>query len=474
MALEGLVMTRRASPIDPNADVPGSGPSNQGCDDPANGCRPPCPDMAMELESDFVRLHTDKERPTVKGHIRATSPASSARAALTNPDGRLRFPGPDAQTTTVSLPNDGSWADFEISGEVASQAAGDTIIEAHCTTAAGPKKASKQVTVCALNIVSEAELTYPADRARTRLAVTEKVKLTAKGALGDVAQVQWSITTGHGTLSVQTGESVTYTAHEIEETATIEARDSVGCRTEIKFDVVCDYLITPTILSAIFTAAPAARIDDMTLVFNQAYEAFSVNTCVRRAHFFAQVLTEVGRPGSPRRESLDYDPAGLRAIFGYFRQDAAHIAESELYGRTPQHPADQPAIGNRAYANRNGNGNIASGDGYQFRGRGYLQITGRGIYTDVQHEIDARLPGSGVDVVANPDAAITIRGGMISGMGYWSLHNLQARADAGATDAAVNSITDVINMHDTRRAERVANFHITGPIFHVADCPRAH
>lgn len=87
-------------------------------------------------------------RHTVDCRIRATSACPTASTVvLTNPDGRLRFPGPSDTTTTVTVPGDGSWVGFQISGERGSAAIGDAVIEAHCNAATGPLKASKAVTV---------------------------------------------------------------------------------------------------------------------------------------------------------------------------------------------------------------------------------------------------------------------------------------------------------------------------------------
>jgi len=103
-----------------------------------------------DTKDDVVLLKCDRapHRPTVNCRIRATGSCSqSSTVVLTNPDHRLRFPGAGDTTTTVTVPQDGSWASFQISGEVKSDAIGDAVIEAHCATAAGEKKASKGVTV---------------------------------------------------------------------------------------------------------------------------------------------------------------------------------------------------------------------------------------------------------------------------------------------------------------------------------------
>jgi hypothetical protein len=66
---------------------------------------------------------------------------------LTNPDGRLRFPGPGDQTLALAIPADGSWVPFQITGANASAGIGDAVIEVHCGSATGPKITSKPVTV---------------------------------------------------------------------------------------------------------------------------------------------------------------------------------------------------------------------------------------------------------------------------------------------------------------------------------------
>lgn len=88
------------------------------------------------------------------------------------------------------------------------------------------------------------------------------------------------------------------------------------------------------------------------------------------AYVLATVYHETGQKMMPVSENLNYSAAGLRATFPkYFT-----AAEAQRYARNPV------AIANRAYANRMGNGNEASGDGFTFRGRGTVQVTGRNNY----------------------------------------------------------------------------------------------
>jgi hypothetical protein len=105
-----------------------------------------------DTKDDLVKLkcqHPAHLWSVVDCRIRSTDAPGegSATVVLTNPDGRLRFPGPDDKTTTLSVPKNGSWVSFQISGEAPSKALGDAVIEAHCSTNKGEVKASKKVTV---------------------------------------------------------------------------------------------------------------------------------------------------------------------------------------------------------------------------------------------------------------------------------------------------------------------------------------
>lgn len=132
---------------------------------------------------------------------------------------------------------------------------------------------------------------------------------------------------------------------------------------------VCDVL-TGDLLANVFPDADAARLDAIAREIDLQIVTGQLDSPERLAHFFGQVLQEVG-PSVNLLEDLDYRADKLAPIFRYFRR---HPDEAELYGRTDEHPADQEAIANRAYADRNGNGDVASGDGWRFRGRGLKQL----------------------------------------------------------------------------------------------------
>lgn len=120
-------------------------------------CPLQCPTMDIEInntataDDDWVVHCPHDPRHALTCRIRTTgSPANDVTTVLTNPDGRLRFPGQSDVNTTVTVPSNGSWVEFQISGNSGSSAVGDAVIEAHCQDAAGAVLASKGVTVVAV------------------------------------------------------------------------------------------------------------------------------------------------------------------------------------------------------------------------------------------------------------------------------------------------------------------------------------
>ena len=153
---------------------------------------------------------------------------------------------------------------------------------------------------------------------------------------------------------------------------------------------------------------------------------FKIDTALKLAHFLAQAGHE-SAGFKVVTENLNYSAQGLQSIFGkYF---PGNLEES--YARQPQ------KIANRVYASRMGNGDEASGDGYKFRGRGFIQLTGRDNYTAFGKSI-------GVDIASNPDL-VGSQYQLLSAAWFWSKNGLNKLADGGASDAVVTSITKRVN-----------------------------
>ena len=162
-----------------------------------------------------------------------------------------------------------------------------------------------------------------------------------------------------------------------------------------------------------------------TLKAAAAYYKLSPN---RAAHFFAQTAHESGG-FKAFSENLNYGAKGLRGIFGkYFQTDAI----AKAYERQPQR------IANRAYANRMGNGDEASGEGFAFRGRGALQLTGKFNYSEFAKYVNRP------DVMTNPDLVATELA-FESALWFFDKNKLWSICDQGINDAAILALTKRIN-----------------------------
>lgn len=201
----------------------------------------------------------------------------------------------------------------------------------------------------------------------------------------------------------------------------------------------CD-ILTGDRLASVFPQADADRLAQIAREIDLQIVTARLDSPDRLAHFFGQVQQEVG-PRLRLVESLDYPPDRLGVPFRYFRLNPD---EALRFGRTADHPADQEAIANRAYADRNGNGGIESGDGWRFRGRGLKQVTGRANYRSFTKD-HAEMFGEMIDFEAEPDLLATPRYAARSALWFWRANGLFSLADAGVNRAAADEITAIIN-----------------------------
>ena len=167
---------------------------------------------------------------------------------------------------------------------------------------------------------------------------------------------------------------------------------------------------------------------------------FQINTPLRLAHFLAQCGHESGGFRATQ-ENLNYSAKGLAGIFKkYFPTEAS----AAPYARQPQ------KIASKVYGGRMGNGNEASGEGYKFRGRGYIQLTGKENYTAFGKSI-------GEDILSNPDV-VASKYALLSAAWFFSKNGLHKMADGGATDAVVTSITKRVNGGTIGLPDRIKHF----------------
>lgn len=178
-------------------------------------------------------------------------------------------------------------------------------------------------------------------------------------------------------------------------------------------------MITPELLVAMGVAK--AHADEFAGPLDTVCKDCGLNTPQRASVFIAQCAVESAL-FSVMSENLNYtDPARITKIFGIPATEAQHLAKN------PQE------LANRAYANRNGNGNEASGDGWKYRGRGPIQLTGKRNYTLAGLALKSPY-GDQPDLVSTP------LGGCFAAGWYWMVNGLNRFADVGNIDGVTRAI----------------------------------
>ena len=168
---------------------------------------------------------------------------------------------------------------------------------------------------------------------------------------------------------------------------------------------------------------------------------FGITTPLRLAHFLAQCGHESGGFRAVQ-ENLNYSAKGL---CGIFRKYFPSVTVAMQYERKPE------KIANKVYANRMGNGNEASGDGWKHRGRGYIQLTGKENYK----AFDATVPE---DILANPDLVAT-KYALASAAFFFKKNGLWAICDRGAGMDTVTAVTKRVNGGTIGLADRQKHFN---------------
>ena len=167
---------------------------------------------------------------------------------------------------------------------------------------------------------------------------------------------------------------------------------------------------------------------------------FNITTPLRLAHFLAQCGHESGG-FKAIQENLNYSAKGLT---GTFRKYFINEAAAGPYAKNPQ------KIASKVYGGRMGNGPESTGDGYKFRGRGYIQLTGKDNYTNFAKFI-------GEDTVANPDLVAT-KYPLASAAFFFDSNKLWVICDKGADTATVTAVTKRVNGGTIGLPDRIKHF----------------
>jgi putative chitinase len=166
---------------------------------------------------------------------------------------------------------------------------------------------------------------------------------------------------------------------------------------------------------------------------------FGITNVLRLAHFLSQCGHESGGFKAVN-ENLNYSADGLKKIFPkYF---PGNISES--YARNPE------KIASKVYGGRMGNGDEASREGWKFRGRGYIQLTGKANYTAFDKLVEE-------DIISNPDLVAT-KYPLSSAAFFFQSNGLWSICDKGADDATVTAVTKRVNGGTIGLADRLKHF----------------
>lgn len=189
-------------------------------------------------------------------------------------------------------------------------------------------------------------------------------------------------------------------------------------------------------ISKLGTKLPQAVLDEIPAIM----EKFGVTNPLRLSHFLAQCAHESGNFKFVR-ENLNYSADGLRKIFPKYFPTAELAAK---YARQPE------KIANRVYGSRMGNGDEASGDGFRFRGRGFLQTTGKSNYTAFDKFVED-------DILADPDL-VASKYPLMSAAFFFHSNKLWDICDKGHGHEVVLAVTKRVNGGTIGLADRQKHF----------------
>ena len=196
-------------------------------------------------------------------------------------------------------------------------------------------------------------------------------------------------------------------------------------------------MITSQKLMAMGVSAESA--EDFCLPLDAACASFEINTVSRAAAFLAQCAFESGMFRVVSEDLMYHDPMRIAKVFGLSMAEALGLA-----GR-PE------ALANRVYAGRNGNGNEASGDGWRYRGRGPIELTGKRSYMYAGAAL-------GRDYVTDPDQVCLPSEGSFCAGWFWTVNDLNRLADKGDIDGITRAVNGPAMLGAAQRRTLTTSF----------------
>ncbi|WP_426276133.1 CHAP domain-containing protein [Chryseobacterium sp. S-02] len=254
-------------------------------------------------------------------------------------------------------------------------------------------------------------------------------------------------------------------------------------------------VLTEDELKAVFPSVTnTTLIKEIVKSFNEFCKKFNVNTCTLKAHFFAQAKQESGDSLTPaiNGESMNYNIAALKTTgflnvsTSYMFGNKTGIKMAEDLGRKANEGAldldrqikianfvyglDPKAktLGNKAPSD---NQSLSENDneGWRYRGRGMLQITGKNNYTDIEAHVNKVLGNQTLNIKDGRqyDGKFTATEALLSGLGDWDLHKMYIPAKVGVTKEACLNVIKIINSKTKSKTKRVA--HLIGGAWYKED-----
>lgn len=228
-------------------------------------------------------------------------------------------------------------------------------------------------------------------------------------------------------------------------------------------------LITMEMLIAVEPGNSRPYYESILPHLNKYAEAYKVNTPKRIAHFLSQSAHESAL--KIRSEDLDYSARNMRKTFGCRGgkknhdescDDCTHgrlrdklWSQAGYYAHSPEH------LGSYVYADRMGNGAESTGEGFKYRGRGIIQITGKEGYQSFREEHNKRSPDDAQDFVSHPELISDNTGYAVeSAFVFWSKKSLNSISDSGN----VASVTQIVNGGQNGFTDRLRRYNNVAPI----------
>lgn len=218
--------------------------------------------------------------------------------------------------------------------------------------------------------------------------------------------------------------------------------------------------ITMQMLEAADPDGTAATHEAVLGYVNKFAREYQVNTPARMAHFLSQIGHESGFQATT--ESLSYSAKRMHQIFGCKGGPKNYSAAKDdctkgrlrdkLWTQQANYAHHAENLGDYVYADRNGNGDEASGDGYKYRGRGLIQLTGKTNYQGFQDRHNALNPEDQQSFIDHPElVADNTEYAVESAFYFWDAHGINATADSGTVKDVTKAVNGGTNGYDDRK-----------------------